>query len=82
MPKATRVLSTPPTGTSAPDAPASTDRELALAMRLRRAGLLLQRRSQTYEIIFGNQVLVGKNRDGSGLTLDEVVEFANRALLR
>jgi hypothetical protein len=51
-------------------------------MRLRRAGLLLQRRSQTYEIIFGNQVLVGKNRDGSGLTLDEVVEFANRALLR
>ncbi len=56
--------------------------ELTLRLRLRKAGLRLDRRGYGYEILYRNQVLFSGDVHGEGPSLDEVATFVERALVR
>jgi hypothetical protein len=86
MTQADRVLSTPPITASKIEQQTpfqSTDiSELSLRLRLRKAGMRLERRGRYYRLMAGAQVLLDKGPCGHGLTLKEVARFTHRALLR
>jgi hypothetical protein len=56
--------------------------ELSLRIQLRRSGLRLRRSGFHYELIYGQQVLIAGNGRGKGLSLDEIMDFVERSLVR
>jgi hypothetical protein len=56
--------------------------ELSLRLQLRKAGLRLERRGFSYEILYKNQFLISGNGRGEDLALDEIAAFVKRALVR
>ena len=56
--------------------------ELGIRLRLRKAGMRLERRGDHYRLMAGAQVLLDKGACGHGLTLSEIARFTRRALVR
>jgi len=56
--------------------------ELATRLRLREAGLRLERDRSRYRIIRGCQVLLDQNERGGPLTLLEIEAFLTKSLVR
>jgi hypothetical protein len=56
--------------------------ELSARLRLREAGLRLERDRSRYRIIRGCQVLLDHNERGEPLTLQEVQAFLTKSLIR
>jgi hypothetical protein len=57
-------------------------RELSLRIQLRKAGLRLEHADFNYTIVYKNQTLISGNGRGEGLSLDEIVAFVERTLIR
>jgi hypothetical protein len=52
--------------------------ELSLRLRLRRAGMRLERNGYCYRLLYGSQVLLDRGRAGHGLSLQEVARYTSR----
>ena len=59
-----------------------TPTELTLRLHLHHAGLQLRSSGVSYEILLGNQILLSGNAHGEALSIDDVVNFLCRALVR
>jgi hypothetical protein len=49
---------------------------------LHKAGLRLRSSGVSYEVLFGNQILLSGNAHGEALSIDDVANFFSRALVR
>jgi hypothetical protein len=56
--------------------------ELTLKLHLHKAGLRLRSSGVSYEVLFGNQILLSGNAHGEALSIDDVANFFSRALVR
>jgi hypothetical protein len=71
MAKANRVLSTPPTNTT-------TITENALALRLHKAGMRLERHGDHFQVHSGNQIVFARTLTNKPLTLADIDDMTRR----
>jgi hypothetical protein len=63
-------------------ADSDTTTELVLRLHLYKAGLRLRSSGVSYEILFGNQVLLSGNAHGEALSINDVANFLRATLVR
>ena len=56
--------------------------ELTLQRQLRNAGMWLDRKGSGYMVMSGRQVVAGRGKREYEMTLDQAVDFINKALVR